>query len=69
MDDDGYWSEVAQKTGSNSAVEGFELLKGFVESGTASDRALWGMFSALRALSQDCQDQIVARRAGKRMKC
>jgi hypothetical protein len=63
VDDDGYWAEVTRRTGSNSAAEGFELLKSFVESGTATDKALYGMFSVLRSLSQNCQDQINARRA------
>jgi hypothetical protein len=64
--DNDFWSEIVRRTGSNSAVEGHALLKSFVESGTASDRALWGMFSVLRSLSQQCQDQINARRASKR---
>lgn len=66
MDDDNFWSEIVANTRSNSAVEGFELLKSYIASGQASDRALWGMFSACRALSQACQDQINERRQARR---
>ncbi len=65
-EEEDFWGEVVRRTGINSAMEGFDLLKSYIESGTASDKALHGLFYALRSMSQKCQDQMSARREAKK---
>lgn len=62
-DEEDFWGEVIRKTGSNSASEGWESLKRLIQSGDVSTSSLWGIHSALRSLSQECQNQISERRA------
>jgi hypothetical protein len=66
-DDDGYWLDCVRRTKSNSAIAGFKDFADFIESGAADDRALSGISSALRSLSQHCRDQLSERREAQRL--
>lgn len=66
FDADDYWLSCISRGGSNSAANGWADLVAYLESGNADDTTLWGAMSALRALSQRCQDQITQRREAKR---
>lgn len=66
-DDDDYWMECIRRTKSNSAISAFADFAEFIESGQMDDRALSGIASALRGLSQHCSDELSQRREAKRL--
>jgi hypothetical protein len=68
FDDDDYWTEAVRRTGSNSAVSGWQDLVDFVRSGRADERALSGLHAALRSLSQNCHDQLAEKRKLARLR-
>jgi hypothetical protein len=67
FDEDGYWLDCIRRSGSNSAVSGWQDIAEFLQSGRADDRTLSGMFCALRALSQEAQRQLSERKEVQRL--
>lgn len=67
-DDDNYWMECVRRSKSNSAVNGWQDLVDYVKSGKADDRTLSGLHIAIRALSQECWEQLCERRKASRLK-
>ena len=67
FDEDGYWLECIQRSGSNSATSGWLDMVEYVKSMNGDARALSGMACALRSLSQQCFTQLSELKEAKRL--